>query len=120
MAEATGLNATTVSTPKNTAAPAAGKMKRQAETPAARMAISSLLRFRLTKAPSTPNRKANGSSRRMTVGDSSSARPSTCTADTSLARTPTVRDSSTKLLRRMMVEITASAMATPNSVRVST
>ena len=68
MVEAAGLSTPTVTMPITKAAPAAGRMKRQAETPAARMAMSSLLRFRSTKAPSTPNRKANGRSTRTTDG----------------------------------------------------
>ena len=68
MVEARGLNRPTVTIPITKAAPAAGRMNRHAETPAARMAISSLLRLRSTKAPSTPNRKANGKRTRITDG----------------------------------------------------
>ena len=50
------------------AAPADGRMNRQAETPAARMAISSLRRLRPTKANRVPNRKTNGPSASTVAG----------------------------------------------------
>ena len=94
-------------------------MKRQAETPAARMAISSLRRFRLTKAPRTPNRKAKGSSSRIRDGAFSIVRLRVWLKPIS-ARTPTLRDISTKSIRVITVASTASAAATPPRVWVST
>ena len=73
----------TVSTPSTKAIPAAGNTNRQADTPAARMAISSLRRFRPMKADRVPNRKTNGISCKITEGDFSSTRPKIRTADRS-------------------------------------
>ncbi|MNL47006.1 hypothetical protein D3C87_1697700 [compost metagenome] len=61
-AAAIGPKTVTVSTPSTRAAAAAGRTKRQADMPAARMAISSLRRFSPTKAASVPNRKTKGRS----------------------------------------------------------
>jgi hypothetical protein len=68
IAVVSGLSRVMVSRPITKAAMAAGMMKRQAETPAARMAISSLRRFSSTKAPRVPNRKMNGVSTRIVAG----------------------------------------------------
>ncbi len=97
MPAASGLNARMVSSPSTNAAAAAGRMNRQADTPAARMAISSLRRFRVTKAASTPNRKTKGSSCRITVGDFRIVRPSSVRKPTSVLA-PRLRERSTKLI----------------------
>ena len=105
----------TVKVPMTKAAPAAGKMNRQAETPAARMAMSSLRRLRPTKAAKVPNRKAKGKSSRITDGDFSAVRPKICAAPTS-ARTPTERDSSTKSTSTMIALMILSAPITATMV----
>ncbi len=73
--EAIGLRALIVRTPMTKAMIAAGSTKRQADTPAARMAISSLRRLSVTKARIDPPRKANGSRIRIVDGAFSSTRP---------------------------------------------
>ena len=112
----TGLTAVTASRPATKAATAAGPMNRQAETPAARMATSSLRRLRPTKALIPPNRKTKGSRIWMTEGDLSSVRPKRSPALTS-ARTPIERERSTNCTSRITAVITASAAPTPPSVR---
>ncbi len=101
------------------AAPAAGKMKRQAETPAARIAISSERRFSVTNAAMVPNRKMNGSKSRMIDGDCSNISSTRRIKPTSL-RPPYARDNSTKTISRTTEAITTSAEASPASVRVRT
>ena len=112
IADAMGLKTVMVKRPMTKAAPAAGRINRQAETPAARMAINSLRRLRLTKAPSTPPRKAKGSSIRITDGVLSIVSQSVWPKPIS-ARTPTVRDCSTKSTSTITVVSTASAAPTP-------
>ena len=95
-------------------------MKRHAEMPAARMAISSLRRFRPTKAANTPNKKAKGSSIRMTLGDCRRVRPKSWAGEVSLTRTPTSRERATKSTRPMMAAMIAKAAPTATRVRIRT
>jgi hypothetical protein len=108
IAEVSGLSRVRVSRPITKAATAAGMMKRQAETPAARMAISSLRRFRPTNAPRVPNRKMNGVSTRMVAGACSMVRNSSWAKPTS-ARVPTFLEMSTKAISMTSTPTTARA-----------
>ena len=76
------------------------------------MAISSLRRFRPTKAARVPNRKTKGSSCTITCGDFSSIRPRIRRAERSTSE-PTPRDISTKSISMIRAEITP--RATPAS-----
>ncbi len=112
---ASGLSASNTSSPSNAAAAAAGRMNRHADTPAARMATSSLRRLRVTNVPSTPNRKTNGSSCRITDGDFSTVRATSVRKPTS-AFPPSVRDRSTKSISRTTAPSRAAADPTPTRV----
>ena len=116
---AIGPNTVTVRTPRTRAAPAAGSTKRQADTPAALMAISSLRRLRPTKAASVPNRKTNGSNWTMTVGDFSSTRPKMRAPESSPDEF-SPRDISTKSISITRAEMTARATARARSCWIST
>ena len=87
-------------------------MNLQAETPAARMAVNSLERLRLTKAAMPPKRKTNGDRSRMRLGERNtvSQRISLTAAS---ARTPTDRDNSSNWMSRITDAITARAPAKP-------
>ncbi len=119
MPEARGLNTNRVNRPSPKAAPAAGRMKRQAETPAARMATSSLRRLRVTKAASTPNRNTNGRSCRITAGDFKRVRPSWLRKLISLLAAR-LRDRSTKLIRITTEASRAAAAPMPMTLWAST
>ncbi len=112
MPAATGLSTSIATRPSMKAAAAAGRMKRQAETPAARMAISSLRRFMSMKAPRMPNRKTKGRSCRITDGDFSSVRPSSVAKLISV-RPPRLLDRSMKSMSRTTAPSRAVAAPMP-------
>ena len=89
-------------------------MKRQAETPAARMATSSLRRFSPTKAPMPPKRKQNGSRICTSEGVRRKVSSRIAFGPTS-ARVPIWLDSSTNWISTTTAEITASAPSTLSS-----
>ena len=105
--------------PQTKAATAAGVMKRQAEMPAARMAISSLRRFRETKAASTPNRNTNGSSTSSTAGAFIRVSRTTWAGPMS-TRLPTSRDTDTKSTRSSPAVISSRTTNTEARTRFST
>ena len=87
-------------------------MNLQADTPAARMATSSLRRFSTTKAPMPPNRKQIGSRIWMIDGAFSSVSSKIPLAPTS-ARVPTWLVSSTNWISTTTAEMIARAVVTP-------
>ncbi|MNE33211.1 hypothetical protein D3C80_1268670 [compost metagenome] len=109
-----GPKTVTLSTPSTRAAPAAGSTKRQAEMPAARMAINSLRRFSPTKAARVPNRKTKGSNWMMTLGDFNSTRPKMRALDSSPDEF-SPRDTSTKSINITRAEMMARATARARS-----